>query len=294
MARAVAITAVAPAAWGSTYWVTAHLLPPDRPLSAAVVRALPAGLALLALRRRLPRGVWWWRSAVLGLLTIGFFFPLVFIAGEHLPSGLAATMTATSPLVVMGLAWAAVREPAGTVRVTAAVAGLLGVALLVLRSPGGVDPVGVVAAAGAVLTSGVGFVLVKYWPAPADDPIDPVTMVSWQLLWGGLALLPFAALVEGTPPQLDVPAIAGFVYLGSVGTAVAYVCWFYGLARMTAGAVALIGLLNPVVGTLLGVALAGELFGPLQAFGMLLVLGGVAAGQLVRQPRRAESGHASP
>jgi probable blue pigment (indigoidine) exporter len=48
---------------------------------------------------------------------------------------------------------------------------------------------------------------------------------------------------------------------------------------MPAGAVSLIGLLNPVVGTTLGVAVAGEAFGSPQAFGVVLVLGGVVAGQ---------------
>jgi hypothetical protein len=48
---------------------------------------------------------------------------------------------------------------------------------------------------------------------------------------------------------------------------------------MPAGAVALVGLVNPVVGTLLGVAFAGEVFGWAQALGLVLVLGGVVAGQ---------------
>ena len=53
---------------------------------------------------------------------------------------------------------------------------------------------------------------------------------------------------------------------------------------MPAGAVSLIGLLNPVVGTALGVAFAHEAFGPAQALGVLLVIGGVVLGQRVRPP----------
>ena len=41
----------------------------------------------------------------------------------------------------------------------------------------------------------------------------------------------------------------------------------------------LVGLLNPVAGTVVGVALAGETFGGIQALGLLLVLGGILAGQ---------------
>lgn len=274
-ARTVIITAVAPVAWGSTYLVTEEFLPADRPLFAALVRALPAGLLLLAFRRRLPTGIWWWRALVLGICNIGLFMPLIFLAAYHLPGGLAATLQATSPLAVMALAAGVLHERPGTVRVGAALVGLVGVALLVLRSPGQVDVLGLVGAFGSVLISALGFVLVKHW----DAPVDRLTFVSWQLVVGGLFLLPVALLVEGAPPAIDAPAVGGFLWLGLVGTVVAYVCWYHGLARMPAGAASLIGLINPVVGTLPGVAFAGEIFGWTQAAGMGLVLGGVLAGQ---------------
>jgi probable blue pigment (indigoidine) exporter len=273
--RTLLVTAVAPVAWGSTYLVTEQFLPADRPLFAALVRALPAGLLLLAFRRRLPTGIWWWRALVLGVCNIGLFFPLIFLAAYHLPGGLAATLQATSPLAVMALAAGIVNERPGALRIGSALVGLVGVALLVLQSPGQVDTLGLVGAFGSVLISALGFVLVKRWEAP----VDKLTLVSWQLVIGGLFLLPVALLIEGPPPAIDAPAIGGFLWLGGVGTVVAYVCWFHGLSRMPAGAVSLIGLVNPVVGTLLGVVFAAELFGATQALGMALVLGGVLAGQ---------------
>ena len=273
--RFVFLTMVAPAAWGTTYIVTEQFLPPDRPLFAATVRALPVGLVLLAMRRQLPRGIWWWRALVLGVCNIGLFFPLIFLAAYHLPGGLAATVQAASPLAVMALALPIIGERPGTVRIGAALVGLVGVALLVLRSPGAVDTLGLVGAFGSVVVSALGFVLIKRWPAP----VDMLTLISWQLVVGGLVLLPVGLLVEGPPPAIDLPAAAGFVWLAVVGTGVAYYCWFKGLVRMPAGAVSLIGLVNPVVGTALGVAFAGELFGWAQALGMVLVLGGVLAGQ---------------
>ncbi len=273
--RTLLITAVAPVAWGSTYLVTEQFLPDDRPLFAALVRALPAGLLLLAFRRRLPSGIWWWRALVLGICNIGLFFPLIFLAAYHLPGGLAATLQATSPLAVMALAAGIVHERPGAIRIGSAFVGLVGVALLVLRSPGAVDTLGLVGAFGSVLVSALGFVLVKRWQAP----VDMLTLVSWQLVVGGLFLLPVALLIEGPPPAIDAPAIGGFLWLAGAGTVLAYVCWFHGLSRMPVGAVSLIGLLNPVVGTLLGVLFAAELFGWAQALGMALVLGGVLAGQ---------------
>lgn len=284
--RSLLVTAVAPIAWGTTYLVTAELLPPDRPLFASVARALPAGLLVLAFRRRLPHGDWWWKATLLGLCNIGLFFPLLFLAAYELPGGLASTLQATSPLAVMALAWVVLRERAGLRRLGAGLVGLVGVALLVARAPDHVSVVGVVAAFASVLVSAYGFVLVKRWSAP----VDMLTLVSWQLVVGGLALVPVALLVEGAPPAIDVSAATGFVWLAGVGTVLAYVCWFHGLALLPAGAVSLVGLLNPVVGTALGVLVSGELFGWAQALGMLLVLGGVVAGQSSARRRRGESG----
>jgi probable blue pigment (indigoidine) exporter len=273
--RPALLTAVAPAAWGTTYLVTERLLPPDRPLLSATLRALPTGLVLLAATRRLPSGAWWWRSLLLGVCNIGMFFPLLFLAAYRLPGGLASTLQATSPLAVMGLAALVIGERAGLVRLAAAGVGLVGVCLLVLRSPGQLDTVGLLAASGSVVVSALGFVLIKRW----TPPVDMLTLISWQLVAGGLVLLPLTLLVEGPPPHLDAPALGGYLWLMTAGTGLAYYCWFTGLRSMPAGAVSLIGLINPVVGTALGVAIAGEAFGWVQALGMVLVLGGVVAGQ---------------
>jgi probable blue pigment (indigoidine) exporter len=290
----VLVTAVAPLAWGSTYIVTEHYLPPDRPLFAATVRALPVGLVLLALRRELPPRGWRLKAVILGLSNIGLFFPLIFLAAYHLPGGLAATLQATSPLAVMAIAWPLIGERPPAVRVAAALVGILGVALLVLRSPGHIDALGLIGAFGSVLVSAVGFVLIKRWPAPttarSPDGVGMLTLVSWQLVVGGLALLPVGLIVEGAPPALDGHAVLGFTWIAVAGTGLAYFCWFRGLSRMPAGAASLIGLVNPVVGTLLGVVFAGEVFGWTQAIGMALVLGGVVAGQrLTRRPKPVEA-----
>lgn len=276
----ILLTAVAPAAWGTTYIVTEKFLPPDRPLFAALVRALPIGLVLLAWRHRLPTGRWWWKAAVLGVLNIGMFFPLIFVSAYYLPGGLASTIQATSPLAVMTVAWLLIGERPALVRIGAALIGLTGVTLLVLQSPDGVTTLGLAGAFGSVAVSAVGFVLIKRW----TPPVDMLTLTAWQLVGGGLVLLPVALVLEGAPPAVDAQAVLGYAWIAVVGTGIAYVCWFTGLRAMTAGAVSLIGLVNPVVGTALGVAFAAEAFGPLQAVGVLLVLGGVVLGQ---RPGRA-------
>ncbi len=289
----VLLTAVAPVVWGSTYAVTQLHLPPDRPLFAAMLRILPAGLLMVLWLRRLPRGRWWGRAVVLGTLNHAVFFGLLYVAAFRLPSGLAATLTALSPLVVMAVAWLAIGERQPRVTFGAALVGILGVVLLVWQNErgGAVDPVGVAAAVGAVVSASVGFVLVKRWTPPGRVLVT----TSWQLVAGGLLLLPVALLAEGGAPALDLPAVLALTYLGLAGSVVGYAVWFRGLTRMSAGAVAVVGLVNPVVGTLLGVLLLGEPFGAGHLGAMVLVLGSVlvaqppvrrAAGRVLRPTRR--------
>lgn len=279
--RWIAATAIAPVAWGSNYYVTHEFLPQDSPLWGSALRALPAGLLLLALARRLPPGAWWWRAAVLGLLNTSAFFVLIYLAAQLLPTSLAATIMATSPVAMMAVAWLALGQPPRAVQLLGATAGIGGVALMLLAGTVAVDPLGVLASVAAMVMSAVGFVLTKKW---ATD-VPALAMASWQLTAGGTALLVVAVLVEGTPPAVGPAAGAAFAYVAVVATALAFVAWFAGLQRLDAGTVGLVGLLNPVTGVLLGTALAGDVLTARQLAGIALVLGGIVVGQ--RSPQRS-------
>ena len=149
------------------------------------------------------------------------------------------------------------------------------------------DPIGLGAGFLAVVLSSFGFVLTRAW-APSDGV---VTMTAWQLVAGGLVLLPIGLVVEGAPPALDLPAVVALVYLGLVGSGLAYVLWFHGLAVLGPTSASIIGLVNPVVGVLLGVVLLGEHFGPVHLVAMALVVASVLAAQEpVRQAVAARRG----
>ncbi|MGV9267870.1 EamA family transporter [Kitasatospora sp. NPDC003701] len=278
--RWVLLTAVAPVAWGANYYVTREFLPADRPLWGAALRALPAGLILLALCRRRPRGAWWWRSAVLGLLNTGVFFVLLYVASQLLATSIASTVMAASPLAMMLIAWALVAERPARAHLAGALVGLGGVGLMVLTRTGAVSLPGLAASVAAMLVSSCGYVLAGRW----RDGADVLASISWQLIAGGLVLLPVAALAEGAPPAPALPELLALGYVTVVATALAFAAWFAGLRHLPAGTVGLIGLLNPLTGVLLGTAVAGEELGPLQAGGLLLVLAGVVLGR----PRPAE------
>ncbi|RSS82285.1 EamA family transporter [Streptomyces sp. WAC06614] len=288
--RRMLLTAVAPIAWGTTYYVTHAHLPADAPLYGAVLRALPAGLLLLAVRRRLPHGPWWWKSLVLGVLNMGAFFVLVYVAAQLLPTSIASSVMATSPLSLMLFAWALAGERPGARPLAGAAVGIAGVGLLLLTGVGAVDPVGVLASVAALLSASVGYVLAKRW----SGEVDVLASTSWQLIAGGLVLLPAAVLGEGAPPRLDTDSALAFGYVTVVATALAFTAWFAGLARLPASTVGLIGLLNPVTGVLLGVLLAGDTLTGRQLVGLGMVLLGVLAGRPARSGARGRSRDGGP
>jgi probable blue pigment (indigoidine) exporter len=271
-----ALTALAPVTWGTTYIVTTEFLPPDRPLLSAAIRALPAGLALLAITRTLPHGAWWWRSAVLGTLNIGAFFALLFIAAYRLPGGVAATLAASQPLLVAGLAFALLGEHPTRWRLGWGIAGVIGVAMMVLRGQVAFDPGGVVAGLAGTGAMATGIVLMKRWGRPGGV----LAFTGWQLTAGGLLLAPLALLVEGPPPALDAPALAGYAWLAIPGTLLAYTLWFHGLNRLPVAPLSFLPLLSPAVATALGWLVLGQLLTFTQALGFGLALISIAAAQL--------------
>lgn len=263
------LTAVAPVLWGTTYFTSTSFLVPGHPLLTATLRALPAGLVLLLIGRRLPTGAWWWKSIVLGVLNIAAFFAFLFIAADRLPGGVAAVIGGVQPLLVSFLAAWLLTERISTVTLVAGGAGAAGVALIVLRADARLDTVGVGAALAGASCMAVGVVLSKRWGS--DHPALLTT--SWQLLAGGFVLAVLTAALEPLPVTgLSVKNVAGYAYLTLVGTALAYFLWFRGLRALPARVPAFLGLLSPVVAVAIGVAWAGETMSLTQAAGIAVVL----------------------
>ena len=276
-------TALAPVSWGTTYVVTATLLPPDRPLLAALLRALPAGLlVLVVVRRRPPSPVWWWRYLALGVVNFAAFFPLLFYAAYRLPGGVASTIGTVQPLVVAGLAWLVLRTRTPVPQLLAALAGAGGVALMTLTAQARLDAGAVVAMLAAVALMAFGIVLGRRWASPET----PLLTTAWQMTLGGLAIAPVTLAVEGLPATLTAANVAGYTYLATVGGALAYVLWFRGVERLTPVTVSLLTLTNPLTATLAGLVILDQTLTPTQVGGLAVALGALVAGQALAHTRR--------
>ena len=206
----------------------------------------------------------------------------LFIAAYRLPGGVAATVGAIQPLVVGLLAARFLGEALTRRRVLAGVAGVAGVALLVLQATGSLDPIGLAAAMAGVLSMASGIVLAKKWGQPAH----PLATTSWQLIAGGIVLLPLALWFEGLPNQpLTMNNVIGYGYLALVGAVLAYTLWFRGINALPVGSITFLSLLSPVVAVLSGwVVLAqtlsiGQIIGTAIIFAAILLALGRPAQQ---------------
>ena len=264
-------TAIAPMTWGTTYLVTTELLPAGRPLLAGLLRALPAGIALAAITRSRPQGTWWFKAALLGILNIGGFFALLFLAAFRLPGGVAGTLGAIQPLLAAALAAALLGERMRQTLLFAGILGVTGVGLLVLGAEAKLDAIGVFAGLGGAAAMAMGVVLTKRW----GRPTSLLAFTSWQLIAGGLFLLPLALMLEGVPQTISTANIAGFLWLSSVGTAVAYALWFRGIQILPVAQVTLLGLFSPVIAAIAGWVVLGQSLSPTQFAGMAIVLSSI-------------------
>ena len=273
----VLLTSLAPISWGTTYVVATEFLPPNHPLLVASMRSLPIGLLLTIGLRKLPQGNWWWRMLILGGLNIGVFQALLFVAAYRLPGGVAATAGAIQPLLVGLFAWAILSVKPSKVSIVAAISGFIGVGLLVLGPSAQLDTIGIIAALAGAGAMGLGTVLVKQW----KPPVSLMVFTAWQLAIGGAMLLPVALITEGPFTEVTRTNLWGFIYLGLIGTALAYALWFRGINKLSPTAASYLGLLSPVVATLIGYMFLQETFSSVQMAGVAIVLVSVVIGQQI-------------
>lgn len=262
------LTAMAPAIWGSTYIVTSQFLPPDRPFTAALLRVLPAGLALLLWTRRAPCRNEWGKLILISTLNIGAFQALLFVAAYRLPGGLAAVIGAIQPLLVMFFAWVVDRNRSPRLAVISAVTGVAGMAILLLSPHSVLDPSGIAAAFLGAISMSLGTWLSRRWRLS----LPVMANTGWQLLTGGLILLPVMLLVDPPLTQVTLTQAAGYLWLCVAGAMLAYGLWFRGISRLSSVAVSALSLLSPVTAVILGWIFLGQNIKGTALLGLIIVL----------------------
>jgi DME family drug/metabolite transporter len=260
------------------------------PLGVGAARLAIGGALLVAITRlRPPTGGAAPRRLVLAAGVLAAVYQLAFFAAldrAGVAVGTVVTIGSGPPLAGALAAVAGQGRPSRRWALATALA-IGGVAVLANPS-GSADPAGV----GLALLSGLGYagytVAVK---AAIDRGADGGRTIADAFAVGGALLVP--ALVAAGPGWLAAPSgLATALYLGVAPTALAYVLFARGLARLPAATVTTLVLAEPLVAALLGALVLGERLGVADVVGCGLVLAGlvVLATGAGARTRRAAAG----
>lgn len=268
--------------WGGSFFFAAVALTGYPPLTIVLARVAIAAATLVLLCRALglglPRGKEAWIAcAGMGLLNNALPFTLFVLAQQHIPSGLAAVVNATTPVfAVLAAHLLTADEKLTRARLAGALTGLAGVAVLVGPTGGvsGAELLGLALGLAACLSYG----LTGVWSRRVKRAgLPPLTAAAGQCLAATLMVLPLAVLLERpwllpAPPAAATAALIGF---GLVSTALAYWLFFTILASAGGTNVMLVTLLIPVTAILLGTLGLGETLASRHLTGMVVIGAGL-------------------
>jgi drug/metabolite transporter (DMT)-like permease len=269
--------------WGSSFLFIKIGVEAGLPPFTLVMLRLLIGFGLLAVvvtaaRERLPREARvYGHLFVMGAINIALPFTLITWAEMHVDSTLTSVLNAAVPIFVIPIGAIFLRdEPLTVGRVVGVLLGFVGVALLVGFDPAaaaGVDFLGALAVIAATISYAAGAVYARRNVRGLRPMIPALFQVGFGLLI--TSVLAFA-LERPFQLTLEPGAFLAVVWLGLLGSGVAYLVFFGLLGRRGAAGTAVVAYLLPVFGVTLGALVLHEpLDGRLLA-GLGLIVGGIA------------------
>lgn len=271
--------------WGGSFFFNGIAVRELPVFTVVVSRVALAAIILLVLLRlrgeRMPRGRRVWAAFFgMGLLNNAIPFSLIVWGQQHIASGVASILNASTPLFTVVLAHLLTSDERMTGGKFAGVLiGFVGVAVKIgsdaLRDLGVHVVAQFICLAGAVSYAFAGI----YGRRFRAMGISPMSTATGQVVASSLILLPVMMVVD-QPWMLPVPsltAIGALIGVAAISTALAYVLYFRILATAGATNLLLVTFLIPVSAILLGTLFLGEVLLPRHFAGLALIGAGLAA-----------------
>ncbi|MET9299522.1 MULTISPECIES: EamA family transporter [Micromonospora] len=286
--------------WGSTYLgirVAVESLPP---LISAAMRFSGAAV-VLAVVLRLRRGPGALRvpprrlgsAALIGVLLLAGGNGLVVLAesgpaGAAVPSGVAALLVATVPLLVVVLRTVGGDRPRPWTFLGVAL-GFAGLVVLVLPRDGvdGVPVAGALTVVGAATSWSVG----SYLSGKILMPADPFVATVYEMV-AGAAVLALVGVARGELRGFSFADVTGrswaaMAYLMVAGSLIAFTAYVWLLAHAPISLVSTYAYVNPVVAVALGALFVAEPITSQVLMGGAVIVVGVAVVVSTERPRRS-------
>jgi len=263
--------------WGSAFVgiraAGETLSPGALALGRLVVSCAILGTVTLVRREPLPHRRDLLAIAAYGVLWLGVYSVALNAAERRVDAGTAAMLINTGPILIAVLAGIFLREgfPRGLFAGCAVAFGGCVMIGFATTQSGKRAGLGILLLVVAAFAYSVAVVVQKSVLARVS---------AFQVTWFGsaaatIACLPFAPTLATEAAKADATAIGWTIYLGVMPTALGFATWAFALRRTSAGRMASLAFLIPLVAILLGWALLGETPPWLAAAGGALCLAGV-------------------
>nr|WP_229648671.1 DMT family transporter [Vibrio splendidus]MCC4878410.1 DMT family transporter [Vibrio splendidus] len=254
--------------WGTTYAVTQFTLQEWPPLLLGALRALPAGLLLLAVKPTLPKKGEWQIIFTLGLINIATFFGLIFVMALTLPSAISGVGMISVPVFAMIFHWVVKKQRPHLIQALSGI-GLITLAWILFNpSQIALNPIGLGAMFAAIMCIVIGSSITK----SLGNRMHWWKVLTWQLILGGTILSVASgvhAFIDAQPyvnavTHFDSRNAMGLLWVIGLNTALGYGMYVWLLQRMSVVDFTFGGIANPVAGIVTGMVLMGESFTPVQ------------------------------
>ena len=265
--------------WGGSFFFNGIALQEFPTLSIVTARVGLAALALLFLMKMLGQGIQLNRQLLKAFFGMSFLnnvvpFSLIVWGQQHIASGVASILNATTPLFTMLVAhWFTTDEKINPRRLLGVLTGMGGVGLMMgldSMESSGFHLLGQSAILLAAFSYGLAGVYGKRF---AQLEIPPLATATGQLCASSMILIPLTLWID-QPWTMAMPSIEGMgslLGIALLSTALAYVIYFRLLKTAGATNLLLVTLLIPVSAIILGVFLLDESLQPQHLSGMAVI-----------------------
>lgn len=272
--------------WSSAFTSARVIVAYAPPMASLSLRFLVSGLIGVALAYALGQSarltrMQWVSVVVFGICQNALYLGLNFVAMQTVEASLASIIASSLPLIVGLLGWVVFREKVRPLGIIGLVAGFAGVGLIMgARLQGGVDVFGVVFCCIAAVSLAVATLAVR----GASSGGNILMIVGLQMLVGSAMLVAPALMLETLSVTWSWQLIVAFIYTTLVPGLIATVTWFYLVGRVGAVKASAFHFLNPFFGVAIAAALLGEQLGMSDIIGVVIIMGGILAVNLSKQP----------
>ena len=265
--------------WGGSFFFNGIALREFPTLSIVTARVGLAALALLFLMRMLGQGIQLNRQILKAFFGMSFLnnvvpFSLIVWGQQHIASGVASILNATTPLFTMLVAhWFTTDEKINPRRLLGVLTGMGGVGLMMgldSMETSGFHLLGQSAILLAAFSYGLAGVYGKRF---VQLEIPQLATATGQLCASSMILIPLTLWID-QPWTMAMPSIEGMgslLGIALLSTALAYVIYFRLLKTAGATNLLLVTLLIPVSAIILGVFLLDESLEPQHLSGMAVI-----------------------